>query len=149
MIARIRAFLGARRQLREEVDYQLSRVAEQDAVIGRLSGMLSAEQMTVAGLTTEAREATKRTAALLLRAETAEGEAARLRADHTYVTAERCECGGDAELHWRTRAVAAEKQAAQDRANAQRMTEQVAYWRQRVDTAEHHAHIAEQLGRAR
>lgn len=147
MIARVRAWVGARRQLNEEITHQLATVAEQDAVIGRLSGMLSTEQLTTAGLTSEVKELTRRVAELLHRAEAAEATVARLQADHTYVTAERCECGGDTELHWRTRAVAAEAQAGRDRANAIRLTDEVERLQLKVDEAERLEHIVEQLGR--
>ena len=62
--------------------------------------------------------------------------------------AARCECGGDTELYWRTRAHWAEQQARQDRDSVRRMEGKVEYWRGRFDQAEHQVHIAEQLGRA-
>lgn len=110
---------------------------------------LSAEQMTTAGLTSEVKEQTRRNAELLLRAEAAEATVARLSADHAYVQAERCECGGDAELHWRRRAEAAEKQARLDRANAVRLANDVERLQLIADEAERLHHIVEQLERTR
>jgi hypothetical protein len=140
MIARVRAWLA-----RPGTDV----LAARDTRIAQLEGELSKESLLAAGLEGDVKRLTTQNIALRQRAEVAEGIAARLQADHTYVTAERCECGGDAELYWRTRAHEAERQGERDRDNARRMADQVAYWRERYDAAEHQVHVAEQLGRAR
>jgi hypothetical protein len=109
---------------------------------------LSTEQMTSAHLDAEVKRLVRQNNVINLRADAAIAEATRVRADAEYVAAARCECGGDAELYWRTRAHEAERQARQDRANALRMADQVQYWRERYNAAEHQVHVAEQLGRA-
>jgi hypothetical protein len=115
--------------------------------VADLEAKLAKERMLSAGLTSDVGQLTGQVIALRLKLDIAEGEAARLRTDHAYVQAERCECGGDAELHWRTRALAAEQQGARDRANAVRLTEQLAHMRERVAEADRVVHIAEQLRR--
>lgn len=139
MIARIRAWLDQSGPTpAAPVDDPAARIAE-------LEKLLSTEQMHCAGLTSDAARMRGQIAALRFKLATAEAEAERLAADHTYVTAERCECGGDAELHWRTRAHELERQAAKDRANAVLLTERVAGMQERVDEADRIVHLVEQL----
>ncbi len=154
MIARFRAWLGARKQLNEEIDYQLETVAQlraflnrQEATIAELQQSLSKEQLLNVGLASDLNEQARQVAAAKLRAEIAEAEAARLRADHAFVAAERCECGGDAELHWRRRAAASEAQAQRDRANAAGMADEIERLQLKVDEAERLLHLV-QLERA-
>lgn len=148
MIARLRTWLRSEaltaaraeiRQLHKDLAVEQAHCTKQVARIVELEQALSTEQMTTASVTSNVGELTKQLTTLKLRAEAAEAESARLRADTTYVQAERCECGGDAELHWRRVAVAALAQARRDRANAVRLT----------DELERVVHIAEQLERAR
>lgn len=146
VIARFRAWLG---RSGPTPATPADVLAARDTRIAQLEAQLSKEQLLTAGLTSDFVRQDGRITALRLKVDVAEAEAARLRADKTYVTAERCECGGDTELYWRTRAHEQERQARQDRDNARRAADQVEYWRQRVDAAEHQAHIAEQLGRVR
>lgn len=126
MIARTRAWLGARKQLNEEIDFQVTKAAERDEVIARLTKLLAAEKFVSARLDAEVKRLVQQVNALGFRIDSAVAEADRLRAEATYVAAKRCECGGDAELHWRTRAVAAEAQAGRDRANALALTDRLA-----------------------
>lgn len=106
------------------------------AELQQLHKALSKEQTIAAGLAADVSRLTKQNITLRQRADDADAIAARLQADHTFVTAERCECGGDAELFWRRRAADLEQQAERDRANAVRLT----------DELERLTHIAEQLG---
>lgn len=169
MIARLRAWLAAPK-LAEELDFQLESAAQRNAVIDRLiadnlratgriteleeqvAGVekrLSKEQLTTAALESEVAHLVRQNNVINLRADAAIAEAARVRADAEYVAAERCECGGDAELHWRRRAAAAEERARQDRANAVRLADEVERLRLRADEADRLVHIVEQLERAR
>lgn len=118
------------------------------AELQQLHKALSKEQTIAAGLAADVSRLTKQTLVLRQRADDAEAIAARLQADHTFVTAERCECGGDAELFWRRRAAALEEQAARDRDNARRMADEMARLRLIADEAERLHHIVEQLERA-
>ena len=113
------------------------------AELQQLHKALSKEQLHTAGLSSDVSRLTKQNIALKQRADSFEAEAARLRADHTYVTAERCECGGDAELHWRKVAVTAEAQARQDRINAVAMADELERLRLKVDELERLERIAE------
>lgn len=117
------------------------------AELQQLHKALSKEQMVTAGLQSDVSRLAKQTLVLRQRADDADAIAARLQADHTFVTAERCECGGDAELYWRRRAAELEQQAERDRANARRMADEMVLLRERLDEAERLAHIAEQLMR--
>lgn len=147
MIIRFRAWAASRRLLAEEVAFQLAKSADQEAVIARYGAMLTKEQMLTAGLTSDVARVTGQNIVLRHKADEAEAIAARLRADHTYVTAERCECGGDTELYWRRRAAASEAQAQRDRANAIRLTSDVERLQQIADEAER-LHRVIELGRA-
>lgn len=138
MTARFRAWLA-----RPDADI----LAARDTRIAQLEGELSKERLFAAGLEGDVKRLTTQTIALRQRAEVAEGIAARLQADHTYVTAERCECGGDAELYWRQQAAAAEEQAARDRANAVRLADEVERLQLIADEAERLHHIVDQLER--
>lgn len=147
MIARIRAWVGARKQLNEEINFQLSKAAERDEVIARLEKLIADEKLISERLTGEVNRLVKQNNVINLRVDAAIAEATRLRADHAYVTAARCECGGDAELHWQQRAAAAERQAHQDRANAVRLADEVERLQLIADEAER-LHRAIELGRA-
>ena len=138
MIARLRAWLAG-----SAADV----LAARDTRIAQLEGELSKEQMHTAGLEGDVKRLTTQTIALRQRAEVAESIAARLQADHTYVTAERCECGGDAELYWRQQTAAAEEQAARDRANAVQLADEVERLQLIADEAERLHHIVDQLER--
>lgn len=137
MIARARAWLAG-----PGADV----LAARDTRIAQLEKQLTKEQMHTAGLESDVKRLTTQTIELRQRADVAEAIAARLRADHAFVTAERCECGGDAELYWRQQAAAAEEQAARDRANAVRLADEVERLRLKADEAERLYHIVEQLG---
>lgn len=147
MIARFRAWLGAREQLAAEITYQLAKAADLEAVIARLEKLLSDERLVSARLDADVKALVRQNNVINARVDTAVAEAARLRADHTYVAAERCECGGDAELHWRGKAVAAELQARQDRVNAIALADEVERLQLIADEAER-LHRAIELGRA-
>lgn len=157
MIARVRAWFGhtdrlaaARaevRQLHRDLAAEQAHCTTQVARIADLEKTLSTEQMTMARLDAEVKRLVRQDNVINLRADSAIAEAARLRADHTYVAAERCECGGDAELYWRTRAHELEQQAVKDRANAIRLEGENERMQLRIDEADRIVHIAEQLER--
>jgi uncharacterized coiled-coil protein SlyX len=138
MIARVPRWLIGRRAF---ADDRADRITE-------LEARLSEEQLLTAHLNSQLQQRTREGRILNVRLDAAVEDLRQTRADAVYVAAERCECGGDTELYWRKRAVEAEKQAKQDRANALRLTDRIEYWRQRLDATERMAHIAEQLRRA-
>lgn len=136
MIARVRAWLRHTDEL-----------AAARAELRQVHKALGKEQLLTAGLTSDINEQARQLAAARLQAEAAEAQASRLRADKSYVTAERCECGGDAELYWRRQAETAERQARLDRANAVRLADDVERLQQVAEEAERLQRAIE-LGRA-
>lgn len=151
MIARIRALLARSGPTPAAPSDVLAardtRIAQLEAKLAAVQRLLSKEQMLNVGLSSDVHRQAGQIAGLRLKLDVAEGEAARLRTDHTYVQAERCECGGDAELYWRRQTAAAEAQAGRDRANAVRLTDEVERLRLLVDEAERLHHIVEQIER--
>lgn len=123
------------------------RTANMEKKLAEVQQFLSKEQMLNVGLASEINRLVRQNNAINLRADAAIAEATRVRADAKYVTAERCECGGDAELFWRRQAAAAEKQALQDRVNAIALADEVARLRLIADEAER-LHQVIELGRA-
>jgi hypothetical protein len=114
VIARLRAWLGP---------------ATPDARVARVAGLekqLSDERFITARLSADVDRLTKANTVLTRQRDTAVADADRIRRDAVYTEATRCECGGDAELHWRRRAEAAEARSQRDRANAVRMADELA-----------------------
>lgn len=117
------------------------------AELRQIHKALSSEQLTTAQLNSRLEQRKRENRILNVRLDTAIEDLRQTRADAEYVAAERCECGGDAELHWRKRTVAAEKQALQDRVNAIALADEVARLQLIADEAERLHHVIE-LGRA-
>lgn len=140
MIARVRAWLDRSGPTSAAWPDDLA-LAVSRARIAELEQQLSTEQMTTARLEAQLKLRTAEGRNLNNRLDNVLAELEQVRADHTFVAAERCECGGDTELYWRRRAVAAER----DRANAIALTEEVARLRLIADEAERLHHIVEQI----
>lgn len=135
-------------KLTEQAAVDRARIADLEEQLAATAKELSKEKMTSSALESEVGRLVRQNNVINLRADAAIAEAARIRANAEFVSAERCECGGDAELHWRRVAAAAEEQARRDRVNAVRMADRIELMQRRVDEAERLAHIAEQLERA-
>lgn len=148
MIARFRAWLDRSGPTPAAIPLEVALTAVLQARVAELEKQLSTEQLITAALDAEIKRLVRQNNVINLRADAAIAEATRVRSDAQFVTAARCECGGDTELHWRRRAAAAEEQAQRDRANAVRMADEIERLRLIADEAERVVHIAEQLERA-
>lgn len=98
-------------------------LAARETSIAQLRSKLAAEEFISARLGADVDRLNKENNDLTARLRAEQTEVQRLSTAGPLTT---CECGGDAELHWRRRVVDAEQRAARDRANCNVMADRLA-----------------------